>query len=285
MDPLDPANLRRDLSAFADGELDPAGSRRLLQHLLDHPADMDQLRRVQRLNTEAGRVIRQRAPAPSVELLERLRQLAPQPVPRPARPPITVRSWLPLARALAAIVLLVIGLWAGSRMARPTAPVVSTADVLPAAVVSHAEEVHGVCSRLALGLHSGGYPADVAALATSVEQDLHSEHPYPDLSPIGFRYRGAGPCGWPLPDTAHLLYGSVRPGSVNAVSVFVQPWRAQYPLVAGRLYSVSVAQSPFPMLAWRTEHVVYFLLADNDATERSAVALIRGAPTSNPTSP
>jgi hypothetical protein len=156
--------------------------------------------------------------------------------------------------------------------------------VLPAAVVAGAEEVHGICSRLALGLHSGGYPADVAGLAASVEHDLHSDRPYPDLTSIGFAYRGAGPCGKPLADTAHLLYRSLRPGSVHAVSVFVQPWHGQYPIEAGRLYTASVAQNPFPMLAWRTDRVLYFLLADDPATERAAAALIRTAPTTAATS-
>ena len=183
--------------------------------------------------------------------------------------------------------LLAVGIWVGRRTAvAPVAPgpsnVTPVADALPAAVVAHAEEIHGYCSRLAIGLHAGGYPADVAALAPDVEHDLHSDHPYPDLSSIGYRYRGAGPCGNPLADTAHLLYRSVRPGSANAVSVFVQPWHGQYPLDPGRLYTVSVPTSAFPMLAWRTDHVVYFLLADNSTDEHAALALIRGAPTTHP---
>ena len=185
---------------------------------------------------------------------------------------------------MAAAVLLAVGVWAG-RHGSVAPSVGTTADVLPAAVVARAEEVHGFCARLADGLHTGGYPADVAALAPAVERDLHTDHPYPDLSPIGYRYRGAGPCGRPLADAAHLLYRSVRPGSVSAVSVFVQPWHDQYPLAAGgRLYTVSVATSPFPMLAWRTDRVVYFLLADDAPTERRAADLIRGG-TSGATTP
>jgi anti-sigma factor RsiW len=290
MDPSDPHTLRRDLSAFADGELRPAASRALLQRMLVDPALADDLRRVVLLTQTAGAAVRRQTPPPSPALQARLRQLAaPPPEPTPlATAPSPGRStiapmWFP--RALAAAALLAVGTWAGLRLARPVVtprPRAVAADVLPAAVVSQAEEIHGVCSRLALGLHSAGYPADIAALAASVESDLHSDRPYPDLSAIGFRYRGAGPCGKGLPDTAHLLYRSVRPGSVNAVSVFVQPWHDQYALAPGRLYTVSVAQNPFPMLAWRTDHVVYFLVADNAATDRAAVALIRGAPTTGP---
>lgn len=275
MEPSDSHPLSHDLSAFADGELDPAATRRLLQQLLDDPAAVERLRRVQQLTAAARRAVRSHTPPVPDALRDRLRALA-DPPPADAAP----RRWAWFARAAAAVVLLAGGLWIG-RSTKPPAtprPDVVAADVLPAGVVARAEEIHGFCSRLAAGLHAGGYPADVAALAGSVQADLHSDHPYPDLTPIGYRYRGAGPCGNPLVDTAHLLYRSVRAGSVNAVSVFVQPWRGQYPLAAGRLYTVSVAQSPFPMLAWRTEHVVYFLLADDAATERAAVALVRGGP-------
>ena len=276
MSPLDPQSLARAVSTFADGELDPAATRQSLQQLLDDPAAAEQLRRHQQLTVAARRAVVRRTPPVPDALLARLHEMNP---PRPLRQP----AWLLwIGRVAAAIVVLLVGVIAGvagHEWIAPPKPINTTADVLPAAVVAQAEEVHGVCSRLALGLHSAGYPADVAALAAAVEHDLHSADPYPDLRPIGFAYRGAGPCGKPLADTAHLLYRSTRPGSVAAVSVFVQPWHDQYAIAPGRLYTVSVAQTPFPMLAWRTDRVVYFLLADNQATENKAVTLIRAGPT------
>src|SRR5205807_2276645 len=111
-------------------------------------------------------------------------RLAPQPSSRP--------MWgMLLPRALAAAILLAFGVWVGQRSVRPMAPSPQlpgpdaiSVPVLPAAVVSQAEEVHGFCSRLAEGLHTAGYPADVAPLAASVEHDLQSNHPYPDLGAI-----------------------------------------------------------------------------------------------------
>ena len=65
--------------------------------------------------------------------------------------------------------LLAAGVWAGHRWGAVSQPTVGVpADVVPAAVVAQAEEIHSYCSRLAEGLHSGGYPADVAALAPAV---------------------------------------------------------------------------------------------------------------------
>ena len=289
MQPRDPY-LRQQLSAFADGELDPAAARQLQRAIASDPAAQDHLHQLQQLSTAARHAVRTRTPAPSDALRSRLKEIAPAAIPAPPlqHSPAFPSWWTPLIRAAAALVLLAVGAWAGYQIAKSSAPTSyvqrpsASAQVIPADIISQAEEIHGVCARLALGLHSGAYPTQVAALATAVEHDLHSDHPWPNLAPIGFHYRGAGPCGKPMADTAHLLYNSVRPGSANAISVLVQPWRGQYPLEPNRVYTVSVPQDGFPMLAWRTQDVVYFLLADNMTTEQQALALIRGAPTTQP---
>jgi anti-sigma factor RsiW len=296
METRDSHSFRRDLSAFTDGELDSAASERLLARLASDPKAAEALRQLQQLKGAARRAVRGQTPSPSDSLLERLGQMTGAEMSRvrsapPSRPRTFGLWWAVLPRLAAAVVLLAIGIWVGRRMlpgaetVRQPSPNVFVADVLPASVISQAEEIHGFCSRLADGLHAAGYPEEIAPLAASVEKDLHSQHPYPDLGPIGFHYRGAGPCGKPLANTAHLLYKSVRPGSYKAVSVFVQAWRGQYPLEEGRLYTVSVATSPFPMLAWRTESVVYFLLADDADTVEKAAALIRGTQPINPAGP
>jgi anti-sigma factor RsiW len=294
MKPLDPHSLRTELSAFVDGELDRAASERLLLHLVANPEAMETLRHLQRLTADAGRVVRVRTPPPSESLRESVRQLtgaepqAKSSAPRPQRSSRMDGWWVVLPQAAAALLLLVIGIGIGHHSSTRDRTVLrpgldtTGADVIPAAFIAQAEEIHGFCSRLAEGLHTAGYPEELAPLASSVEHDLHSDRPYPDLGAIGYRYRGAGPCGVPLGDTVHLLYRSTRPGSVEAVSVFVQPWHGQFPLDEGRLYTVSVATSPFPMLAWRTDRVVYYLLADNATTLTKAATLIRGKPTSGP---
>jgi hypothetical protein len=249
------------------------------------------LRRLQELTVRARRGVRDQTPTPSARLRAQLAELVQNQrlADGEGLPSKIAARWrIGLPRLAAAIVLLAIGAWIGHFVGRSgtsvsrTAVDTTSAPVIPASVISQAQEIHSYCSRLAEGLHNAGYPQDVAPLAADVERDLHSEHPYPDFGPIGYRYRGAGPCGKPMPRTAHLLYRSVRPGSYKAISVFVQPWNDQYPLAEGRLYTVSVATSPFPMLAWRTESIVYFLVADDAETERKAIALIQGASTTEP---
>jgi hypothetical protein len=288
MKSFDPHSLRDELSAFVDGELGSAETDRLLRHLLSDPEAIEALRRAQQLTVASRRAVRANTPPPSDALRERLRNLpsgfeSPSQAPMRRLARLNIRPWwAALPRFAAALILVGIGVWFGQHWDRSKTAGISpshemtTAVVLPAATIAQAEEIHGFCSRLAEGLHSAGYPADLAPLSSSVENDLHSDHPYPNLSSIGYRYRGAGPCGVPLGDTVHLLYRSLKPGSVKAVSVFVQPWRGQFPLDEGRLYVVSLASSPFPMLAWRTERVVYFLLADDATTVQQAASLIRG---------
>ena len=278
------SNLASELSAFADGELDAVSANRLQQEVENNPVARQALHQHEQLRTASRRVVNRRTPPVSESLRARLQSMSPPPAVPASLPTLRLApTWeVKIGRLAAAaacvIVAFLAGIWSQRQAPSPVSNP-SIADVIPASLVSHAEEVHGVCSRLALGLHSGGYPAEVAALAPAVERDLHSDHPYPDLSSIGYRYRGAGPCGWPLPDAAHLLYRSIRPGTINAVSVFVQPWHEQYPVEAERVYTVSVAQSPFPMLVWRSDHVVYFLIADNTRVEQAALRLVRVLPT------
>ncbi len=92
------------------------------------------------------------------------------------------------------------------------------------------------------------------------------------------RWSTPGPCGDPLPDTIHLLYKSNRPGTFAALSIFVQSYHNQYPLSLDQIYTASDARDPFPMLVWRTEKVVYFLLADDEQTEHRAASAIAAAP-------
>ena len=143
----------------------------------------------------------------------------------------------------------------------------SAAKIVPAVVVAHASRIHADCSRLADSLHSAPFPA--GQLRDSVIHDLASSNPYPDLTSAGFRFVGAGPCAHPLENTIHLLYRDNH-GGVATVSVFVQLYNGQFKMQPGSVYTISESSSPFPMLAWRTEHVIYFLTADDPETVEKA---------------
>ena len=286
------------LSAFADGELDAAQRLEALDYLATHPESMQWIRDQQRLSLSARRLLNSPEAKASTHLREQISRLnKPSAKPlAPARtdPQIAFGKWW---MGLAACLLVAFGIGV-ERFVFPSVSSVapfgqtpsSQPPVIAASIVAHASRVHADCSRLAEGLHAAGYPKSQGELAANVERDLHSDQPYPNLTPIGFRYVGAGPCGDPLPDTIHLLYRTMAPGFPKAISLFVQPYHDQFALELGKIYDVAGPASPFPVLSWRTEHVVYFLIADTDQPEQKALSLIRGditdpaAATTEPTS-
>lgn len=286
-DPTRPDNLGELLTAFADGELDPARARAVLDHLSAHPEALEQLRDQQRLRVAADRVVRRHTPAVPDELRRRISAMAldgaaergAATLPNLSR---RTRWWIPLTAAacIAAGVLadrtLLLRLHPPSTASHPAgsaeAPPVGG---IPADVVSHASRVHSDCARLAAGVHAARFPQALAPLAVALRTELGGPNPHPDLTGIGFAFAGVGPCDAPLKGTVHLLYRSTGPGATRAISVFVQPHKGQYDLRTGTLYTLSGPSSPFPVFAWRTERVVHILVAD---TEKLAAAARQGIP-------
>jgi anti-sigma factor RsiW len=275
MDPIADDNLAEYLTAWTQGELDTDQADRLHAYLRANPGAAGKLDQSLRLAAEARRALVALAPPATAELRDRVAALANRSTGRPSSIKI-FRS--PASRAWAAAVLVAvgIGLIVGHAMTRPAIVSQTTAEVIPAEIVQRVGRIHGECARVADRLHANGYPTDTTALQSDVEADFHTDLPHPDLSSVGFRYIGAGPCGDTLPNTVHLLYKSLRPTSIAAVSLFVGPYHGQYPIDPGRVYTASDDRDPFPMLVWRTDKVVYFLLADDTATAKEVAAKIAG---------
>lgn len=271
-EPIGPDNIGEYLAAFADGELDAAQTLAVLNYLHGRPELLEALRTQQRLRVAAERAIRVSSPPVPDEVRRRIEAMAVAQPPAAAAAPWR-RRWVMPAVAAA---LLVGGVLAG-RFAFPPRtkpPVVATADVVPPTLVAHASRVHADCSRLGGAMHTAGFPTELGGLAALVKSDLNSQDAHPDLSPIGFEFIGAGPCAAPLAGTAHLLYRSTTPGHPRWMSVFVQPFSGQFALDQGKIYDLSGPRSPFPVLAWRTGRVVYFLIGDDpDATDRGRTNL------------
>ncbi len=62
------------------------------------------------------------------------------------------------------------------------------------------------------------------------------------------------------------------------ISLFAQRDRGQFGMKAGRLYCVRGTNDVCPMYAWRTDRVVYFLIADDEPTLAAARPKVRSAP-------
>ena len=182
----------------------------------------------------------------------------------------------------AAVALLVggglVGVIAGrGPLAAPPTTVATnpTAAVVPAAYARAVTRVHVDCSRF-LDKHTMRlYPRDLGTLAESVKKDFGGNQAWPDLTSMGYRFVGAGPCGEPLAGTVHLLYRTTKPDSADTLSLFVQAWAGQFEMAEGRLYLIDGPQAPHPMYAWRTGGVAYFLVTDGMDTARDAAQKLR----------
>lgn len=281
-EPIGEHNIHELVTAFADGELDDSTILTVLEYLAAHPEGLELMRNQQRLRMAAGRAVRTQTPPVSAALRQRIGGLATAVPEAPA--PRRSSRWLTRWRVLTvAAACLAAGMLAGRWLpvAAPPPQVVITPprkSVVPVTLVAEASRIHGECSRLAEGLHTAGYPKEMGRLKQAVRDDLDSRNPYPDLSAIGFWFTGVGPCRAPLADTIHLHYRARGGFHPKTLSVFVQLYSGQVELEPGKLYLLSGPRSPFPMLAWRTESVVYYLVADDLDTAQRARELISVAP-------
>ena len=273
-----PDNIHLLLTALVDGELDAAQTDAVLQYTASRPELEELLARHRTLVNASARVL---AKAPSIAP-EKLRRQIEQLNANYKTAAIASRKAGNSLRgftlpAVAACFCFVAGGFTAYYFQRPgKSTTVVSAPIIPASVVSRIEFLHADCARLADFQHAGPFPA--GQLSDDMQNDLARDKPFPDLNSIGFGFVGAGPCGRPLERTIHLLYRSKKPESRAAISILVQEYSGQYALEVGQLYTLASPQSPFPAVAWRSEKVMYFLVTDNDETERNALKLIRLAP-------
>ena len=287
--PLNENNLRDHLTAFADGELDAAQTAAVWAYLANDPNGPAALRWLAdqtQMTLAAKRTIT--APAPG-DLRDRITSLVfaepaagasasindshgdgPHPDVLKLPAPTAWPRRIGYAMALAAAVAI------GVTIANHSFKAAPVGNVLPVELVAMAGRVHAECSRLPEALHKATFKETDPRLAELTRDDLagnsNGDVAAPDLSSIGFRFIGAGPCPASRFSTIHLLYRSTKPLGLAAVSLFVQVDAGQFPsLKVDHVYRVSSPTSPFPMLAWRSGKVIYFLLADDERTEAGAL--------------
>ncbi len=283
-DPLGQENLREYLTAFADGELDATQILAVLEHIRAQPETLDLITEQQKLRVAAMRTIRQTAPRVPDTLRARIAELAStasvEPTPKPSAVPrvsATWRFWFPL---LAATGCLVLGISIGYLTMRARGGTservaeLPKADDVPLSTVAAVTGVHVDCSRFAAHLHDGRIPKELGELSAAIQLDFSEDRRYPDLSAMGYKLVGAGPCRNPVENTVHLLYRSAVKDLNDTLSLFVQAADAQPGLEIGKSYLLSDPASAHPMFAWRTPRAVYFLVGDEmETAERARGAL------------
>ncbi len=297
-EPIDETNAGKYLTAFADGELDIEQSMAVFQYMCANPESALRVFGQQQLRRTLARVARNQTPPPSDALRKSIDQLAASTSLPDSDPllPADRASLMHGRRKLiaAAAGFLIVGLALGyfltplrdGRVATgpnpPTTPTTATslnpAPPVPVTLVEAITRIHVDCSRALDRLHSAKeYPGPLADLSASVKRDLGRSRPYPDLSSMGYRFVGTGPCDKPIEGTAHLLYRADATRAQETVSLFVQPNKGQFSIEPGKIYAAATPDSVHPMLVWRTQEAVYFLVGDAAETVQAASKLSQPA--------
>ncbi len=313
MSARDPSNLDpADLVAYADGEL--AGARRddVARRLAD-PAAAARVAAEARFRGELAKKLAQATPAPSSALRKRIAALvvgeegtAPasngQPGPLPLRmtgadddattPSAPAMRRLPTRnpsfwagsgwKAVAACLLVGGGALVGRMsVGRPPQQVVvppaAQSPVSPSFILA-ATKIHVDCSR-APDAHTAIFPEVLGELASTLKASLGRPVPYPDLSAVGYDYIGAGPCGAQWPGTVHLLYRHTQGGAVrDTVSLFVQADSGDVRIEPGKLYQAAGKEAAHPLLVWRRDKLVFYLVGDAEKPLLQAAATLGETP-------
>jgi len=221
------SELRERLSALADGELDAAQTAEVLRQIAGRGDLAAELEQHLRLNEASRRVIQAQTPPASAALRAKILAL---PVDSDRAESRRMIGWPMVWSAAAAALIfgLLIGYFASAHHGEGPAIVASAPQPVPATLVEGLTRTHVDCSRFAAALHSAPFPAALGDLAADLRADLSSDKPYPDLTKMGYKFVGAGPCGSSMPGTVHLLYHSMAKTLNDSVSIFVQANTGQY---------------------------------------------------------
>lgn len=275
-----------DLMAYADGELDGAASERMRQYLLGNPTAAAKVRAMQQLRDASQRVCQAGMAVPA-HLLQKIEAIQPISAPEyddrgyplnsavrgannqnpysiTSQSPSRARWAFPQRFAVAAILLIALGGFLFWFTYDSRIQVTQNTGVIPVSWITSTARQHIECSRHAN--HFGpGFPRSVSELPSSLHQYLGHDSIVPDLSKLGYQFAGAGPCTIPGGKTAHLLYRPISGGNITSytVSLFVQPDTNQLPLEEGKVYYATDAIDHTPMIIWRGQGVVYYLVGEN----------------------
>lgn len=283
MEKLIPAEeMGKYLTAFADGELGLAESVEVLEYLEGNPHAVPRVIGQQRFRLAAERSVKASIPPVAESLRRRVSSAAAAAAARRAsnetdstkrgRLGRSVRWLLPVGAAACVAAGVSVG-----RLSAPR-PVINAGSLAAAPLVSEVTRVHVDCSRYTDHFHQPDFPREVSEVPAVLLKQLGTAAPFPDLSPMGYEFAGAGPCELPGGKTVHLLYRPSRADMADTISVFLQPDVGQAVVEPDTVYVTSGPDAPHPALMWRSGGLVYYLVADDAGTAHAALAAIPTAP-------
>ena len=276
----------QDLMAYADGELEGAAPIRVLRTMAADPKAVGAVLHQQQLRRAVSHAMRRAAPATPEPLQDKVAQLAAaepeaaaanrnqlkeSELPSRSTGPIArigpLRRWGPMVAAA----VLVIGVFTALTMAinhwRGRAGPGASGDLIMAAgQVERFASRHVKCSTMVEGLHaadewSGNVTELPGALATFLKA---STYPALDLSSAGYKYAGTGECKLPGTQSVHLIYQANDGVRRDALSLWLRADDGRFNHIPeDKLHQVTTSKYPHPMLVWRHQGVIYYLMGDS----------------------
>ncbi len=281
---MDETEANKHLAAFADGELDTPETLRVLEHMAADPVVTKRVIHQQQLRQAVGRVISQNSsPAPEA-LRQKIQQLAAS---RPRQPnvptaPLTGRRtgspsdpaaskravlarWVPLAAALIALSAFIF-------LTRKSAD-------HPISQARYAMFInrHGSCSRkIELLMHTERFPQNITKLPSAVAGFL--DNPLSsglDLSAIGYEFHAVGECNVPGGKSVHLIYRAKDdPSGQDTISLWIRQYRNSPDIEPDRPYLLTGVGVTDPLILWRQQGMVFYLVGNSLASVETAKNLL-----------
>ena len=282
-----------ELAAFADGELDGPDGQQVIDRIARDPQAAKRLLHHQQLHEAVSRVMKASLPdAAPPALRGRIEQLSASTAPQPpsaaearadrfgcAGPPAIGRigQWVPAA--VAAVLLIVSGvlLYNVNRNGRDSRD--SESSIIPASMADKFSLRHVRCvgdiTRL---MDSDEFPKDIKELPAKLNLELGGQAtPSLDLSSLGYEFHAAGHCNVPGKGAVHLVYhAKEKSGRYDALSLWIKTYQGRPLIDAGKLYGIGGEESAHPMLIWRDQTMVYYLVGDATDYVEKAARVLRG---------
>jgi len=283
------SDLRRYIEAFADGELDVETNLRVLERMAMNPQATQRVMHQQELRKLVDRAMREQSPPVPADLRSKIMAISKAAVGEESARQEThaassdsllfrLRRWIP---AVAAMLLLTVGiyLWSVNQTGPAVGPLVHLVgldhpvfrdDLLESGRVTAMGTRHESCSTEIQKLYKTvEFSADLNEIPKSITKYLGPQiHvPRPDLTKLGYEYRGAGACTLPGGKAVHLVYQPIgSSGRADALSLWIRSDETgQVKVEEGRLYTVTPEGSLHPVLVWRRGSAVYYLVGEPDS--------------------
>jgi hypothetical protein len=170
----------------------------------------------------------------------------------------------------------------GGPAVEPVDPVLQPVRLVSAERLRMFCKRHVTCStKIAHLAHTDRFPQRLEQLPKALRDYLN--HPLSvrlDLSEQGYRFLAVGACAVPGEHAVHAVYRARAGAERNdRLSLWILPDRGEYSIEPGQLVRITDEGAIHPLLAWRRDGLMYFLMGDSSehTNQVAQTMLSRGA--------